>query len=104
MAISFYPQNTGKAVFISTILAILVYFFIRTPLGIQADKKWDAFYSKSEAHQILGKAYRKCRRPLIARPSQQQCIIEMKEYAEIEGLEESFDTVYADLKVFRKMH
>lgn len=52
---------------------------------------------RSNAHVVLVETYESCRNHLLNK-SRQACIVEMKEFAEIEGLSPEFDAVYHDIK------
>ena len=64
---------------------------------------------ESYAHSILVPAYKTCRQPPLSQttrhtytPSFQECIVTMKQYADIKGLQEEFPIVLHDIEALRQ--
>ena len=53
--------------------------------------------ARSDAHSVLIEAYRDCRQKILS-GTRNECLIEMKSRADIDGISEEFEVVYMDLK------
>lgn len=63
----------------------------------EISKMYENLKQRSNAHLVLIESYENCR-DSIPNKSRQACVVEMREFADIEGLSTAFGAVYRDIK------